>query len=289
MEKNMFGTKHIILLIISLLLIVVLYFLSRKLKQNTLYKTLFYVGIISEIIKIFFYIIRNEDKYGGVLPKSDLPFHLCSIQIILIAIVVFCKKEKINRFILSFMMPSCLCGGIAAILIPTSSALNSWIITAQYFLYHIALVVFALNLLTSKEFKKNIKDYFNCLKFLLILMFFSIYINSIIYDGSSSINFMYVVSPPKDGLPFLNEEDGWFSYIMRYAFVIITCVSLCYIKPIITAIKNLFNKNKNTYPTAIIEENIENIEIEEDNSKNNIKNNKNKGQNVTQTKKDIKK
>ncbi len=242
--NELFGLKHIILILCSLVVAVVLFMLSKKMKHNQVCKTLFYIGIVSEIIKIFYYTIVNEDKYGGILPKSDLPFHLCSIQIIFIAIVNIATSEKLKKFILSFMLPSCLFGGIAAILIATDSSRNgSFVITLQYFLYHVSLIVFALHLFTSKEIKFGIKDYFNCLKFLLIIMFFSIYINSIVYDGSSSINFMYVVSPPQEGLPFLNEDKGWLVYILRYASLILVCVSLCYIKPIITSIKNLKSNN----------------------------------------------
>lgn len=252
--NELFGLKHIILILCSLVLVVVLFLFSRKMKHSQVCKTLFYIGIVSEIIKIFYYIIVNEDKYGGVLPKSDLPFHLCSIQIIFIAIVNIANSEKLKRFILSFMLPSCLFGGIAAILIATDSSRNgSFIITMQYFLYHVALIVFSLHLFTNKEIKFGIKDYFSCLKFLLIIMFFAIYINSIVYDGSDSINFMYVVSPPQQGLPFLNEDKGWLIYILRYALLVIVCVSLCYIKPIVSAIKQ-FKNNKNK-PVLIKEDN----------------------------------
>lgn len=240
----MFGLKHIIILIVSLILIVGLFLLSKKFKFNTICKIMFYIGIASEIVKIFFYIIENEEKYGGILPKTDLPFHLCSIQIIFVAIVTLSKNDKLRRFLLSFMFPSCLFGGIAAILIPTSSSLNFWIITLQYNIYHIALIIFALHICTSKEIKLTIKDYFNCLKFLLIIMFFAIYINSIVYDGSDKINFMYVVSPPVDGLPFLTEKYGWFVYIMHYACLVLFCVTMCYIKPIITAIKEKLKNKK---------------------------------------------
>ncbi|MBQ4558098.1 MAG: YwaF family protein [Clostridia bacterium] len=240
----MFGTKHIIILVVSLILIVGLYFVTRKWKFSTICKSLFAIGIVSEIIKIFFYIVRNEEKFGGVLPKTDLPFHLCSIQIILIAVICISKNEKFKRMILSFMLPSCLFGGIAAILIPTTTALGSWIITFQYFLYHIALVIFSLHIFTTKEFKLTVKDYKNCLIFLLGLMFFAIYINSIIYDGESNINFMYVVGPPQEGLPFLNKDKGWLVYILRYAGLILTCVTLTYIKPIIYAIKSKFTKKE---------------------------------------------
>ena len=245
--NELFGLKHIILILCSLVFVVILFMLSKKMKHSQVCKTLFYIGIVSEIIKIFYYIIVNEDKYGGILPKSDLPFHLCSIQIIFIAIINIATSEKLKRFIISFMLPSCLFGGIAAILIATDSSRNgSFIITLQYFLYHVSLIVFSLHLFTSKEIKFGIKDYFNCLKFLLIIMFFSIYINSIVYDGSSYINFMYVASPPQEGLPFLNEDKGWLVYILRYASLILVCVSLCYIKPIIASIKNLKCNSQNT-------------------------------------------
>lgn len=235
---GLFGTKHIILIAVSFVLIGVLYFLSRRLSLAKMCKALFYVGIVSETVKIFYYIITNEDKLGGYLPKTDLPFHLCSIQILFIAFIVYSKNDSVKRFIMSFMIPSCLFGGIAAILIATDSSRNgSPVITAQYFLYHIAITVFALYLLTSREFKVTVKDYTNSLKFVGIVMFFAVYINSVLYDGVSNINFMYVVSPPQSGLPFLNEKHGWLVYIVHYAFTVLFAITLCYIKPIITAIK----------------------------------------------------
>ena len=233
-----FGTKHLIIEAICMVLIVALTILSKKLSFEKLCRVLLYIGIVSEITKIFSYICANEDTHHGVLPKTDLPFHLCSIQIIFILIINISQNEKLKRFILSFMYPSCLIGGLAAIFIATNSSLNSWGITIQYFFYHVAIVVFALNLMIRKDFKHTISDYFSCLKFLLAVMFFAFYINSIVYDGVSNINFMYVVSPPQDGLPFLTKDYGWLVYISHYAFLVITCVTLCYIKPIVTAIKS---------------------------------------------------
>ncbi len=239
----MFGEKHLIILAVVTVVIILLSILSRKIKLASACRLLFYVGIVSEIVKIVYYITANEEKYGGILPKTDLPFHLCSIQILLIAIVNVVPNEKIKRFIFSFMMPSCLFGGIAALLIPTSSSLTGNIaITLQYFGYHAAIIVFAIKLISSSEFKLTVKDYFNCLKFLLIMMFFAFYINSILYDGESKINYMYVVSPPQEGLPFLNENHGWLVYIAHYACLVLFCVTIFYIKPIITAI---FKSKKN--------------------------------------------
>jgi len=240
---SLFGIKHLILLAVCAAAIVAAYFFARKWSLEKLTKVLFSIGVVSEFIKVFYYIIANEATYGGVLPKTDLPFHLCSIQILFVALVRFVPSRKIKELLLSFMIPSCLLGGIAALLIATTSSLNGgWILTLQYFGYHCAIVVFALTLLSGKTMELTAKHYVNCLKFLLGLMLFAVYINSILYDGNSNINFMYVVSPPQAGLPWLNEEKGWLVYILRYALLVVGCVTACYCRPIYKALKARFTK-----------------------------------------------
>ena len=240
---SIFGTKHLILVAICAAAIVLGYLVSRKWDLERLTKYMFTIGVISELIKVFYYIIANEAVYGGILPKTDLPFHLCSIQILFVAIVRFTNSQKIKELLLSFMIPSCLFGGIAAILIATTSSLNGMpILSLQYFGYHSAIVIFALVLLTSGVLQLTIRHYVNCLKFLVGLMLFAIYINSILYDGNPNINFMYVASPPQAGLPWLNEDQGWLVYMLRYSSLVVGCVTLCYIKPIYKAIRAKFCK-----------------------------------------------
>ncbi len=252
---GLFGTKHLILVAISLILVAVGFVYSRKLKFTQMAKIMLGIGIVSEIIKIFYYTIQNEDTHGGVLPKTDLPFHLCSIQIIFIVILNFSTNEKLKHLLTSFMMPSCLIGGLAALLIATDSSRNGlWIISAQYFIYHGAIMVFALYLACDKEHGPTLKGYFSCMKMLLIIMFFAFYINSIVYDGVSDINFMYVSGPPQKNLPYLNDDNGWFSYILRYAALVLVSVTLFYIKPIIAAVKEKLNKETNK---NLNEENLE--------------------------------
>ena len=178
---SLFGAKHCILLAISLVAIVLGALATQKWSLEQLVKRLFAVGIVSEFIKVFYYIITNESTYGGILPKTDLPFHLCSIQILFLVYLVYGKGEKFKELLLSFMAPSCLFGGIAACLIATHTALNgAWILSLQYFGYHVAIVIFALALLRGNVLKLTAKHYVNCLKFLAVLMLLAIYINSIL-------------------------------------------------------------------------------------------------------------
>ncbi len=236
---SMLGTKHLLILALSAAVMVLGILAVRKWPLEKLAKHLLLVGILSEFIKVVYYILANEATHGGVLPKTDLPFHLCSIQIIFVAIVSYTENLKMRELLVSFMIPSCLFGGLAALMIPTTSALNGgWILTVQYFGYHVAIVIFSVTLLLSKEIKLTVKNYFNCLKFLLGLMLFAVYINSILYDGNTQTNFMYVVSPPQAGLPFLNEKHGWLVYMAHYSCLIVFCVTLCYLRPIVRAIRS---------------------------------------------------
>jgi hypothetical protein len=241
----LFGTKHLILIGLCAVFIVSGYFLTRKWSLNKLIRTLFHIGVVSELIKVFYYILANEATHGGILPKTDLPFHLCSIQILFMLLLRFSKSQRIRELLLSFMMPSCFLGGAAAVLIATTSSLNGmWILTLQYFGYHCSIAIFGLALMSSGVMKLTVKHYFSCLKFLIGLMLFAIYINSILYDGNSNINFMYVASPPQAGLPWLNEDQGWLVYISRYALLVVGCVTICYLKPIFTAIKEKLSARK---------------------------------------------
>lgn len=242
---SIFGTKHLIILAISLVAMVIGSLFARKWPIQKLAKTALGIGLVSEFIKVFYYIMANEATHGGALPKTDLPFHLCSIQLIFMAILVFSSNQKLKNLLLSFMIPNCLFGGVAALLIATTSSLNGgWILSVQYFGYHVAITVFAISLLLGKEFPLTVKSYVNCLKFLVVLMLFAVYINSMLYDGVSNINFMYVVSPPQSGLPFLTEKYGWLVYICHYAFTVLFFVTLCYIKPIVAAIKEKCSRKK---------------------------------------------
>lgn len=258
---DMFQLRHIIFLIFSLAIVVALPILAvkYKVKKATIHKVLLIEGIVSESIKVITYIILNESALGGYLPKGDLPFHLCSIQLIFIAILNLSKNEKVHHFLYSFMLPTCLVGGIAALFIATASSRNNFLIGIQYFSYHSMISAFAIYLLINKEIVFTVKDYWKTLAMLCVVFFIAIYLNSILYtpnfvfDEASGtfvateympINFMYVYAPPQSGLPFLNKNHGWGVYIVHYAFTAFVAVTACYIKPIIDWFNNKTNNQE---------------------------------------------
>lgn len=219
----MFSTKHIVFLLLAVAFIVIVLGLTKKKNIEFAIKWFLVIGIISETIKVFYYIVTNDN--GNYLPATDLPFHLCSIQIIFLFILKMSDNQKIKRLLLAFMIPTGLFGGIAALMIPTSSSINGLLILSiQYFFYHAALITFSIHILRQHEMEFTIKDVKNVLKLLLFIGFMAIYINGILGPDTNA-NFMYVVRPPMDGLPLLNLDQGYMMYMIKYASL--SCVLVC--------------------------------------------------------------
>ena len=227
LDNGLFSLYHIIALVITVIYIGVLVFFSRKLSLDKCTKILLIIGIISETIKVVTYVNRNYTLHdSSYLPKSDLPFHLCSIQIIFMIILNLTKNEKLKRFLYSFMVPSCLVGGFMALIIAVWSSRNIPIITFQYFMYHGAIIAYAIKLLMTDEIEFTIKDMGNAFIMLFSMFFIATYINSIVADGVSDVNFMYVTYPPMKDLPYLNMNQGWIGYILKYASIAILAILL---------------------------------------------------------------
>ncbi len=243
LTNSPYGSLHIICVSCSVIAIVLATIFLRKINISQAIRIALIAGIISEVLKVGTYIIINEDTLGGYLPKTDLPFHLCSIQIIFLIILSITKKESVKRLLLSFMLPTCLIGGFAALMIPTSSSLNVLVITFQYFMFHSVIMWFALQVLLSKEFVLTVSDYWKSLLFLLAIAMAAIYINSALNDYIHNINFMYVVNPPANNLPILNKDHGWLVYILSYGAVAVVAITLFYIKPFILFFKSKKNKD----------------------------------------------
>ena len=84
----MFVTRHLIALAVCITAGILMCVFLRRLEITKWFRLLLCVGIVSETVKVFYYILANEDVYGGYLPKTDLPFHLCSVQLIFIAVLI---------------------------------------------------------------------------------------------------------------------------------------------------------------------------------------------------------
>jgi hypothetical protein len=267
-----FGRNHIMMAIFCLILIIGLSIAIAKtdIKFETLINIMLVCWVISEFLKTISnmtYLLSDGTtikmlKYvatDGVsivrayLPRTELPFHLCSIQPFFILIVKFTKSEKTKRTWLSFMFPTMLIGAVCSIALDTVGCDFTNPQTYEYFLFHTALIIFAISMITKKVLRIDLQAYKTACFMLLIMFIASIWLNSILSDTGSTdssmyTNFFYSVKPPLSGLPILNFNHGWGGYFISMVLLGIILVTILEVPFII------YNKK---HPLSVTETSVE--------------------------------
>ena len=121
----MFTWRHLLWLVICAAMVSSAVYLFKK-KRPDLDRVLtiaLIVAVLSEMAKVAGVIelvpSYHKDLLLPYIPMNQLPLHLCSIQIVLIASAKFMKNGKQRENLLALMAPTCALGGIVALLMPS--------------------------------------------------------------------------------------------------------------------------------------------------------------------------
>lgn len=168
--------------------------------------------------------MRDNPAGGMSLDPAALPFHLCSLLLFGVLFLTFGGAGKARQTVIDFMAPMGAMGSFFAILIPTNGTDFLQIYAYQCFVYHAGLLWFSLYLLISGQAKLGGRTLLRNLALLLALTFGMIYVNGAL--SAYGTNFMYMVRPPMENLPYLNLEHGWYVYFLRLAALGVGLVTL---------------------------------------------------------------
>lgn len=143
LAAQVFGSKHLIGLLIVITLVLLSMFLVEK-KNVSQKKVLLVVTIgllVIEITKLTFITIN-----AGSFPMNHLPLHLCSLPLYLYPIIAFSKNEKLKKFVLPAAYATVLFGGLIALLYPANilGSEETWTLTKDNFLPYISFVYHGL-------------------------------------------------------------------------------------------------------------------------------------------------
>lgn len=243
----MFTTNHFIWLAIVFSLIAVSLALFRKYRPSlrTVLTVALVVAVLSELIKVFSAIEMVPSADGTeiypYIKTQHLPFHLCSLQILLIVYTRFSQNERMKNIFLAFMYPTCTAGAFIALLVPSIFSSGSCPVAEaftnpvgyQYFIFHGMLVVLGICIPLSGEVPLGRKQYVRSLVMLLGIAFVSIYLNSLfadaVFEDNSLVsveytpNFFFTYNPPID-IP-LTELWHWYIYITVLAGIVLVLMT----------------------------------------------------------------
>lgn len=151
-----------------------------------------------------------------------LPFHLCSINIFVIAVHAW----KPSRLLDNFLYTVCIPGALAALLFPSWTKLPlANFMCIHSFTVHILLVLYPIVLTVNGDIKPRLKD---LPKSMLLLAGFAAL--ALVLNLLWDTNFMFLMSAPK-GNPLYWFKQQWGSHLLGFP-VLITGIILVMYGPI---------------------------------------------------------
>ena len=157
---------------------------------------------------------------GGNYTFDYLPLHLCSINIIFIAIHAW----KPTKLMDNFLYLVCIPGALAALIFPSWGSLPlANFMHLHSFTIHTLLVLYPVMLIAGGDIRPQIREFPKCVIFLLV-MAVPIAIFNMIFDT----NFMFLMYAG-DGSPLLIFERMWGNHLLGYpvlltAVLIVMCI-----------------------------------------------------------------
>ena len=224
MGFSLFGILHIFWIAAAFIIILVNLLGYRSLnatRKCNWRKVIASLLIADELFKVAILI------YSGHYGFDYLPFHLCSINILLIAIHAY----KPFRVLDNFLYTVCIPGALAALLFPSWTSLP--LINGMHlhsFTVHILLLLYPTVLTLAGDIKPDVKQLPKSLG-LLVLMAIPVYGLNLLLDT----NFMFLMSADP-GNPLCFFESMWGNHLYGYP-VIIICVLLVMYGPVVIGSK----------------------------------------------------
>ena len=179
-----FGLTHIIWLLAGLIFCVAACIFFRKLsagKQNIVLRVLGAYIFLQEMAKNMVLIVLGEFSWGY------LPFHLCGINILLIAFDVIKPTKVVRSFLYYFAIP----GAMLALLFPNWTKMPVWnFFHIHSFTIHTLLVLYPLLLITTDRVATDLKSALRGTG-LLVAMAIPVYGLNLLWGT----NFMFLMKP----------------------------------------------------------------------------------------------
>ena len=212
-----FGPTHIIWLLAGLVLWIGTCVFYRKLsadKRKIMLTALGAYIFLQEMAKNLVLIVLGEFSWGY------LPFHLCGINILLIAFDTVKQTKVVRSFLYYFAIP----GAALALFFPNWTKMPVWnFFHIHSFTIHILLVLYPLLLVTTNQAPTDLKSALRGV-LLLVAMAIPVYFLNLLWDT----NFMFLMKPDS-GNPLEMFEKLLGSHLWGFPILLPVVIAVMYI------------------------------------------------------------
>lgn len=216
----MFSAGHLMWICISLCLIAggTVACRIRKPREDSLLKVCLAIGVLSEAVKLFS-VIRilpmvevaveggaleyvRAGQYTPYLEMADLPFELCSLQIVFIPIMLFSKTPAWRSRLRALIYVTGVIGGLMGIVLAQVtvdySTVRAYFTSPriwQFFLYHSMVVTLGIYMGFGPDSDVSLRRFRSTMGLLLMMDIPTFYLNSIfsqpVYEAGKPTGILY--------------------------------------------------------------------------------------------------
>lgn len=216
-----YGLTHILWLLAGFVLWITACIFYRKLSSRKRKLALRVLGgyiFLQEMVKNLVLILLGEFSWGY------LPFHLCGINILLIAFDIIKQTRTVRSFLYYFAIP----GALLALLFPNWTEMPVWnFFHLHSFTIHILLVLYPLLLVTTGQAATDLKSALKGVA-LLVAMAIPVYGLNLLWGT----NFMFLMKPDS-GNPLEMFEKLLGSHLWGFPILLPVVILVMYLPGLI--------------------------------------------------------
>ena len=216
-----FGPVHILWLLTGLLFWIAGCIFYKRLsvsKRKVVLRVLGVYIFTQEMLKNLVLIVLDQFSWG------HLPFHLCGINILLIAFDTLKQTKTVRSFLYYFSIP----GAALALLFPNWTEMPVWnFFHLHSFTIHILLVLYPLLLVTTGQAPTDLRSAFKGV-LLLVIMAIPVYGLNLLWDT----NFMFLMESDS-GNPLELFEKLLGSHLWGFPILLPVVILVMYIPTLI--------------------------------------------------------
>ena len=224
MGYPLFGTAHILSVVITLVLVLFFLFYIKKFKdktQKTVLRSIPLLMIFLEILKDVF--LMTQHRFG----IGYLPLHICSMGIFVFLFREFSKKKSVKDFFgevaYILIMPGALAALIFADWTVYYPVLN--FINLHSYLWHGLLILYPLLIKSRGDISPNVRHIHRVILFLCAVVP-PVYV----FDKCFNCNYLFINRPVKNSpLSLLASFMGVPGYLIGYAVLTVIAILLVYL------------------------------------------------------------
>jgi len=220
---DFFSSEWIRNMIITLLIILIYFFIANKIKQDQLSIFLKISSLSVLLMTLANHIILFVSDSWTIV--ENLPLHLCSISAIICCFIGFIKKKQL---LFEFLFFAGIIGGILSLLTPQITLykeINFFYI--MFYFKHASIVVIPLFMRFNMKMDLSNKSWLKIFGLINLVLVIIIPINAFLKS-----NYLYVSSPPQVNNPLiidnLDKVMGIPTYVFYWELIMLTLVLLLY-------------------------------------------------------------